>query len=121
VRGAEPPRVGEAEFHRQAQLWRDAVVDANACGLPRREVVTAAFAARSELTAMRDFTVGDTRGVMANVLGEMFTSSLTGHRVRPERSRCRRLAAWLPTVQARREQAGDWSLFERLLQGPLLP
>ena len=117
VRGASTPRVGEDQFRRQAELWRDAVADARACGLPPRQVLTAGFAARSELTAMRDYTAGNTNGVIADVLGDMVTASLLGSGPRPQAGRCRQLATWLPTVQTRREEAGDWSVLENLLGG----
>ena len=121
VRGASPPRVEQDQFRRQAELWRDAVTDARACGLPPRQVLTAGFAARSELTAMRDYTAGNTDGVIADVLGGMVSSSLFGSGARPQAARCRQLAAWLPTVQRRRDEAGDWSVLENLLGGARLP
>lgn len=69
---------------------------------------------------MRAYTEGNTDGVIANLLTDIVLSSVPG-RLRPEPARCRRLAAWLPTVQARREEAGDWSVLERLLGGSGLP
>jgi hypothetical protein len=119
-RGSAPRRVSEEQFRREAALWRDAVVDARACGLPSQQVLTAGFAARSELTAMRDHADGNTDGVIASLLTDVVMSALPG-RLRPEASRCRRLAAWLPTVQARREEVGDWSALERLLGGSRIP
>lgn len=121
-RSAAVPRISEGEFHRQASLWRDAVVDAGACRLPRDQVLSAAFAARSELTAMRDHADGDTSGVITGVLTDLVTSAaFGGGRAHPDRSRCERLARWLPTVQARRDQAGDWSILENLLKGASRP
>jgi hypothetical protein len=119
-RGASPGRVSEDQFRREAALWRDAVVDARSCGLPTQQVVSAGFAARSELTAMRAYAHGDTNGVVATLLTDILLSSTPG-RLRPEAARCRRLAVWLPTVQARRENAGDWSALEKLLGGAGLP
>lgn len=121
-RGASAPRLSEGEFHQQAELWRDAVVDAGACRLPREQVLSAAFAARSELTAMRDHAEGNTGGVIAGVLTDLVTSAaFGGGRASPDRGRCSRLARWLPTVQARRDQAGDWSVLENLLKGGSRP
>jgi hypothetical protein len=117
-RGATAPRLSEGEFHRQAELWRDAVVDSGACRLPRDQVVSAAFAARSELTAMREHAEGNTSGVIGGVLTDLVMSAtIGGGRASPDRGRCNRLARWLPTVQARRDQAGDWSVLENLLKG----
>jgi hypothetical protein len=116
ARGASPPPVSEDQFRRQAELWRNAVVDAGACRLPPSQVLSAGFAARSELTAMRDHTRGMTDGVIASVLGDIVLASLPG-RVRPRDARCGQLARWLPTVQRRRDEAGDWSLLERLIGG----